>query len=73
MSNNESFSKQNLELDMEESFHLERDDIREKSSGFIILSTFFTTIINWLTAPFVLTEEEKQEAGIYIGRMGKDE
>lgn len=73
MSKNESISKQNPELEMEESFHQEKSDFKDKSYGFIILPTFFTTNINWLIAPFVLTEEEKQEAGIYIGRMGKDE
>lgn len=73
MSNNESFSKQDSGLEMEESFQRQRVDSKVKSSGFINLSTFFIIIINFLTWPFSTTEEEKHEAGIYLGRLGKDE
>ncbi|MCB2160736.1 hypothetical protein KQH40_01475 [bacterium] len=73
MSSNNRISKQNPELEMGESSHQEWGDSKEKSSGLIMLSSFFAPIINWLVAPFMLTEEEKQEAGIYIGRLGKDE
>lgn len=29
------------------------------------------TLQNWMLGPFLLTEQEKEEAGIYIGRMGE--
>lgn len=58
---------------MEESLDQQSADSKAKSSSSVILPTVFDTIINWVINPFLITEEEKQEAGIYIGRLGKDE
>lgn len=33
----------------------------------------FQSIKAWLVTWFVLTEEEKIAAGVYVGRMGEDE
>lgn len=30
-------------------------------------------VLNWMLNPLLLTEEEKEDAGIYIGRLGEDD
>ena len=37
------------------------------------LPKIIDNILNRMLRPFLLTEEEKKEAGIYIGRMGEGE
>lgn len=37
---------------------------------FLVSLTTLTSIIKWLAGLITLTEEEQEEAGIYLGRLG---
>lgn len=58
---------------MDKSFDQQSSDIRPKTDPLGNLLQIYYIIMGRLTAWFVLTEEEKIGAGIYIGRMGEDE
>lgn len=58
---------------MDKSFDQQSSEARSKIDPLGSLLQIFYLIKGRLTAWFVLTEEEKIGAGIYIGRMGEDE
>ena len=58
---------------MDKSFDQQSSETRSKTDPLGSLLQMFFLIMGRLTAWFVLTEEEKIGAGIYIGRMGEDE
>ena len=58
---------------MDKSFDQQSSEIRSKTDLLGSLLQIYYLIMGRLTAWFVLTEEEKIGAGIYIGRMSEDE
>ena len=58
---------------MDNSFDQQSSDIQSKLVILGSLKQIFDSILNWLVAPFMLTEEEKKGAGIYRERLGRDE
>jgi hypothetical protein len=61
---------------MENSFHRQESDTQQKR-GFLIDLQIFDSILllmrhslNWLAGFFQLTEEEQENAGVYLGRLG---
>lgn len=58
---------------MDKSFDQQSSEAQSKIDPLGSLLQIFYLIMGRLTAWFVLTEEEKIGAGIYIGRMGEDE
>ena len=58
---------------MDNSFEQQGVEAQSKTSFSVNLPKIIDNLLNRMLRPFLLTEEEKQEAGIYIGRLGKDE
>jgi hypothetical protein len=60
---------------MDNSFHRQESDTQQKRV-FLIVSQIFDSILplmrhslNWLAGFFQLTEEEQENAGVYLGRL----
>ena len=53
---------------MDNSFHRQESDTRQQS-GFFASLQILDRILNWLAGLIRLTEEEQEEAGIYLGRL----
>lgn len=58
---------------MDNSFDQQTAEAQSKPFLQANLPKIIENVLNKLLRPFLLTDEEKQEAGIYIGRLGKDE
>jgi hypothetical protein len=61
---------------MDNSFQRQESDTQQKS-GFLASLQIFDSIlplmrhsVNWLAGLIKLTEEEQEDAGIYLGRLG---
>jgi len=52
---------------MDNSFHRQGFD-KQQSRGFLTGLQIFDGILNWLAGLIQLTEEEQENAGIYLGR-----
>lgn len=57
---------------MDNSFHQQDSDM-QPMNGFMSRLKIIKNKFNWLTGLIVLTEEEKKEAGIFLGRPGDRE
>jgi len=61
---------------MENSFHRQESDTQKKRVFLIDLQIFDSILLlmrhslNWLAGFFQLTEEEQENAGVYLGRLG---
>lgn len=61
---------------MDNSFHRQDLDTQQKRNIFTGLQIFVSILpltwhsINWLAVLIKLTEEEQEDAGIYLGRLG---
>ena len=53
---------------MDNSYNQQDTDTQEPSGSFFSLR-FFDSILNWLNSLIQLTEDEQDEAGIYIGNQ----
>jgi hypothetical protein len=53
---------------MDNSFHQQESNIQQRS-GFLASLQIFDRIIHWLAGLLKLTEEEQEDAGVYLGRM----
>lgn len=53
---------------MDNSYHQQETDTQKPSGSFFSLR-IFDEILNWLVSLIQLTEEEQDEAGIYIGNQ----
>jgi hypothetical protein len=51
---------------MDNSFHRQESDTQQ-SGGFLVLPQIFYDILHWLAGLVQLTEEEQEDAGIYLG------
>jgi len=58
---------------MDKSVDLLGSDRQQKTGFLCSLIQIYHNIKDWLAIWFVLTEEEKIAAGVYVGRMGEDE
>lgn len=58
---------------MDNSFDQNNSKTRLKTELLGSLLQIYYNIKSWLVASFVLTEEERIDAGIYIGRLRNDE
>ncbi len=58
---------------MDNSFDQYETEAQSKSNFPANLLKILGDGIDWILSPFLLTEEEKAEAGVYIGYMGEDE
>lgn len=58
---------------MDNSFDQYETEAQSKSNFSANLLKILGDGIDWILNPFLLTEKEKEEAGVYIGYMGEDE
>ncbi|HUE97742.1 MAG TPA: hypothetical protein VMN99_00730 [Anaerolineales bacterium] len=54
---------------MDSSFREQGSDTQQDPKRFLVSLTIFTNLINWLVGLIKLTEEEQEEAGIYLDRL----
>jgi hypothetical protein len=54
---------------MDDSFREQGSGTRKASKGFLAGLKILAGLINWLAGLITLTEEEREDAGIYLGRM----
>jgi hypothetical protein len=60
---------------MDNSFHRQESDTQQKRVFFIVSQIFDSILplmrhsLNWLAGFFQLTEEEQENAGVYLGRL----
>ena len=57
---------------MDNSFRQQVSDIHQQPGVLLSSLQFFDGILNWLAGLFELTEEEQQDAGIYLGGQRDD-
>ena len=55
---------------MDRSFREQGPGTQQKPKRFLVSLTILATIIKWLASLIWLTEEEREEAGIYLDRLG---
>jgi hypothetical protein len=55
---------------MDSSFREQGSDMQEAPKSFWAGLTIFASLIKWLAGLIELTEEEREDAGIYLGRPG---
>ena len=55
---------------MDSSFREQGSDTQKAPKSFLASLWIFASLINWLAGLFRLTEEEQEEAGIYLDRPG---
>lgn len=63
---------------MDKSFHPKESNMQQQS-GFLTSLRIFDSIlslmrhtVNWLAGFFQLTEEEQENAGVFLGRLGNE-
>ena len=56
---------------MDNSFHRQGQgsDTQQDQKSFLVSLPILASIIQWLASLIKLTEEEQEEAGIYLGRL----
>lgn len=60
------------------SFQQQESDTRQKSGFLAVLQIFDNLLslmrhfVNWLAGLFKLTEEEQEDAGVYLSRLGDE-
>jgi hypothetical protein len=64
---------------MDNSFHQQESGTQQQRRGFLVDSQIFDSILplmrhslNWLAGFFQLTDEEQENAGVYLGRLGDE-
>ena len=55
---------------MDSSFREQGSDTQKAPRSFLASLRIFASLINWLTGLIRLTEEEQEQAGIYLDRPG---
>jgi hypothetical protein len=55
---------------MDSSFHEQESGTQEAPKSFFGGLSIFVSLIKWLTGLIEMTEEEREDAGIYLGRPG---
>ena len=57
---------------MDNSFHRQGQgsDTQQDRKSFLVSLPILASIIQWLASLIKLTEEEQEDAGIYLGRLG---
>ena len=55
---------------MDSSFREQESGTQEAPKSFLAGLKILTSLINWLAGLLKLTEEEREDAGIYLGRPG---
>jgi hypothetical protein len=55
---------------MDRSFREQGSGAQQDPKRFLVSPTIFTSLIQWLAGLIKLTEEEWEDAGVYIGRVG---
>ena len=55
---------------MDSSFREQESGTQQAPKSFLAGLQILTNLIQWLAGLIRLTEEEKEEAGIYLGRLG---
>lgn len=55
---------------MDGSFREQGSDTQKAPESFLASLRIFASLLNWLVGLFRLTEEEQEEAGIYLDRPG---
>ena len=55
---------------MDGSFREQGSETQQAPKSFLAGLQILTNLIQWLAGLIRLTEEEKEEAGIYLGRLG---
>jgi len=55
---------------MDSSFREQGSGTREDPKRFLVSLTILASLIKWLTGLIKLTEEEREDAGIYLDRLG---
>ncbi|MGZ9226104.1 MAG: hypothetical protein ACXW4M_11175 [Anaerolineales bacterium] len=55
---------------MESSFREEGSGAQQDPKRFFVSLPILPSIIKWLASLIKLTEEEREDAGIYLGRLG---
>ncbi len=55
---------------MDSSFREQGSSAQEAPKSFLAGLKILASLINWLAGLIMLTEEEREEAGIYLGRPG---
>jgi hypothetical protein len=55
---------------MDSSFREQGSDTQKAPRSFLASLRIFASLINWLAGLIGLTEEEQEEAGIYLDRPG---
>ena len=55
---------------MDSSFREQGSDTQKAPRSFLASLRIFASLIDWLAGLFRLTEEEQEEAGIYLDRPG---
>ena len=57
---------------MDSSFREQGSDTQQDPKRFFVSLPILPGIIKWLASLIKLTEEEQEEAGIYLGRLGDE-
>jgi hypothetical protein len=55
---------------MDSSFREQGSETQKAPKSFLAILRIFASLINWLAGLIRLTEEEQEEAGIYLDRPG---
>jgi hypothetical protein len=56
---------------VDSSFREQGSDTQKAPKSFLVsLRSFFASVFKWLSGLFRLTEEEREDAGIYLDRPG---
>jgi hypothetical protein len=77
--NSDQKSNQRKKVNMDKSFHPKESNMQQQS-GFLLASLrIFDSIlplmrrsVKWLAGFFQLTEEEQENAGVFLGRLGNE-
>ena len=56
---------------MDNFFHRQESNAQQKG-GFLASLQIFDRIIHWLGGLLKLTEEEQEDAGVYLGHLGNE-
>jgi hypothetical protein len=59
---------------MDNSFHRQgqRSDTQQDRKSFLVSLPIFVSVLKWLANLIKLTEEEQENAGVYLGRLGDE-
>jgi len=54
---------------MDNSFHRQGSGTQQDPKSFLVSLPILASLIKWLAGLIKLTEEEREDAGIYLGRL----